>query len=108
MSRDRMGCGGLALTWGTGAFLIGGTIWSLVTGREPRVELILAWGSYCLLVVICMLDFFFYSWREESKEMAKRLKNIERTVEAIQGIDLKEILAELNEKLDEIQEKLDE
>jgi len=87
-----VGCGTLALIWGTVAFAVVGGIWWFVSGHPPR-ELVWWYLSFIAFVLMSMADDYINAWRDEAKETAEKVKSL--------GEELKEV----TERLDNLERK---
>jgi hypothetical protein len=107
--RRNIGCGGLALSWGSIAFLVVGIVWWLATGREPR-ELWYWYLGYCGFVIFNMVYIYVDLWRDESKETAKTVKELlERLTNVEQAIGaIKKQAESLGSHLDQFKSEFDE
>lgn len=85
-----MGCGPLALIWGTVAFTIGGGIWWFVSGHPPK-ELGWCYLWFIAFVSVCIADSYITSWRDEAKETAAKVKSMaEELKKATERLDILE------------------
>lgn len=69
---------------GTVLFAIAGAAYWFVTGHQPPIDIVFFWLTYCGFIVYVKLDAFLESWRGESKETAKNVREILHRIDLLE------------------------